>query len=146
MSDDEKYKPFAADKSDVAHAVARSVFGGAMLYAGTASVELLNAIVTPPLERRRNKWMKELGEALRLLEEQMHIVLKSLQERDSFIDTALEASQIAIKTNNEEKRSALKNAILNSTLPNAPEESMQKMFLSFVDTIDSLAYQTSPPI
>ncbi len=108
---------------------------GAIPYAGTAAIELLNAIVASPLEKRRDKWMQEVGEALRKLENQKDIVPESLQENEEFIDVALDATQIAIKTSNQEKREALKNAILNSALPNPPEESLQKMFLSFIDTL-----------
>jgi hypothetical protein len=79
--------------------------------------------------------MEEIGEALRVLEEKMGIVLESLQKNEEFIDAALEATQIAIRTSSQEKREALKNAILNSALPNPPEQSLQKMFLSFIDTL-----------
>lgn len=72
---------------------------------------------------------------MRQLEEKMGVVLDSLMEKDQFIDIAVEATQIAIKTSSQEKREALKNAILNSALPNPPEESLQKMFLSFIDTL-----------
>jgi len=134
MDDEEKYKPPTPSAGDAAHAVAKAGLG-AIPYAGAAASELLSAIVTPPLERRRNEWMNEIGEALRKLESQMGVVLESLQEKEEFIDVAIEATQIAIKTSNQQKREALKNAILNSALPNPPEESLQKMFLSFIDTL-----------
>lgn len=134
MSDDGKFKPPVADAKDVAHAVARAGLG-VIPFGGTAAVELLTAIVTPSLETRRTAWMEEVGDALRRLELDMDIVLEDLQQREPFIDVALEASQIAIKTSSEEKRRALRNAILNSALPDPPEESLQKMFLSFIDTL-----------
>jgi len=133
MSEEEKYKPPKPDKADVAHAVTRSGLG-AIPIAGTASVELLNAIVTPSLEKRKSEWMELIGEGLRELEQKMEIVLDSLQTNDSFTDIALEASQIAIRTSSKEKHEALRNAVLNSALPSPIEESMQRMFLSFVDT------------
>lgn len=79
--------------------------------------------------------MEDVGNALRELEEKMGIALESLQDNDVFIDVAIEATQLAIKTSNQEKREALKNAILNSALPTSPEESLQKMFLSLIDTL-----------
>ena len=100
-----------------------------------ASIELFSAIVTPPLEKRRTKWMQEIGEALRQLEEKMGIVLESLKENDQFIDIALEATQIALRTSTQEKREALKNTILNVALSNPPEESLQNLFLSLIDTL-----------
>ena len=133
MDDQEKYNPPQSSTGDTIHAMARAGLG-AIPYVGTAASELLNAIVTPPLERRRNEWMKQIGEALRKLEKQMGVVLESLQEKDEFIDIAIEATQIAIKTSNREKKEALKNAILNSALPSPPEESLQKLFLNLIDT------------
>lgn len=56
-------------------------------------------------------------------------------ENDQFIDIALEATQIALRTSTREKREALKNAILNVALPNPPEESLQNLFISLIDTL-----------
>jgi hypothetical protein len=134
MSKKQKYTPPKAKAGDAFHAVARAGLG-AIPVAGAATSELLTAIVTPPLEKRRSAWMDEIGRALRKLEEKMGVVLESLQKKDQFIDVAVEASQIAIKSSAKEKREALKNAILNTALPNPPEESLQKMFLSFIDTL-----------
>jgi len=134
MNYKKKYKPPEKSATDAVHSVARAGLG-AIPVAGAAASELLSVIVTPPLERRRSKWMEEIGEVLRNLEEKMGVVLESLREKDQFIDVALEATQIAIRTSNREKREALKNAILNSALPNPPEESLQKMFLSFIETL-----------
>lgn len=134
MKEVNKYKPPEGSAGEAAHAVVRSGLG-AIPFAGAAAVELLNAIVASPLEKRRTKWMEYVGEALKELEEKTGIILESLQENEEFIDVALEATQIAIKTSNLEKREALKNAIINSALPNPPEESLQKMFLSFIETL-----------
>jgi hypothetical protein len=134
MNKSEKYKPPELDAGDVIHAMTRAGLG-AIPYAGAAAGELLKLIVTPSLEKRRNQWMEEIGMGLGTLEEKMGVVLESLQENDGFIDTAIEATRIAIKTINREKREALKSAILNSALPNPPEESLQQLFLSFIDTL-----------
>ena len=134
MNDKNKYDPPKSSSGDTALAVVRSGLG-AIPIAGTAAIELLNVIVAPPLEKRRTKWMEDIGNALIELEEKMGLALESLQQNEVFIDVALEATQLAIKTSNEEKRAALKNAILNSALPTSPEESLQKLFLSLIDTL-----------
>ncbi len=95
--------------------------------------ELFERFVTPPLERRRDEWMTEVGEALRDLEENRGVNLEELQSNEEFIDTVLQASQVALRNSQEEKRTALRNAILNAALPNPPEQALQQMFLSFVD-------------
>ena len=134
MNKEEKYKTPKRDAGDVIHAITRAGLG-AIPYAGAAASELLNLIVTPSLEKRRNQWMEEIGKGLGALEEKMGVVLESLQENDGFIGTAIEATRIAIKTINREKREALKSAILNSALPNPPDESLQQMFLFLIDTM-----------
>ena len=93
---DKKYEVPSAKAGDIAHAVTRSGLG-AIPFAGTAAIELLNMVVTPSLEKRRNDWMKEVGEGLRNLEEKMGVVLEELHQNDAFIDAALEASTLAIK-------------------------------------------------
>lgn len=52
-----------------------------------------------------------------------------------FITTVMHASQTAIRNYQEEKLEALRNAVLNASLPNPPEEDIQLMFLNFVDAL-----------
>lgn len=134
MSDEKKYEPPKSSGGDVAYAIVKAGLGSIPV-AGAAAAELLGLVVVPPLERRRNQWMAEVGEALRQLEERKGIDIESLRDNDQFIDAAIEATQIAIRTSNAEKKEALRNALLNAALPNPPEETVQKMFLSFIDTL-----------
>ncbi len=130
ISDD--HSPPKPTKGDAAHAIVRAGLG-AIPVAGATATELLNAIVTPPLERRRQEWMERIGNALRKLEEERGISLEDLKKNDVFLDIALQASQTALRTSQEEKQNALKNAVLNSSLTTSPDESMQQMFLNFID-------------
>ena len=77
--------------------------------------------------------MEEVGSALRGLEEKNGLDLSSLSTNDGFIDAVLHATQVALRTSHEEKRQALRNAVLNSALPSPPELALQLMFLTFVD-------------
>jgi hypothetical protein len=77
MAKDSKYKSPKATKGDAGHAIVRAGLG-AIPVAGSAATELFNAIVVPPLERRRSAWMEQVGEALRRLEEQRGIRLEDL--------------------------------------------------------------------
>ena len=62
-----KKGPTEKTKGDAAYAVARGVLGF-IPYAGSSAIELLNAVITPPLERRRQAWMTDIGERLEKLE------------------------------------------------------------------------------
>ncbi len=101
---------------------------------GAAASELFNVIIAPPLEKRRVEWMNDLAEQLKELEERGDLKLDDLQNNETFITTVMQASQAAIRNHQSEKREALRNAVLNAALPEAPEDSLQQYFINLVDT------------
>jgi hypothetical protein len=107
---------------------------GVVPVGGAVAAELFNQLVTPPLEKRRLAWMQEVGERLQRLEAERGVDLEETQKNDLFVDTALIATQAALRTSSEEKRAALRNAILNAALPSAPEAVKQKIFVSLIDS------------
>jgi hypothetical protein len=131
MKDDDKYSPPEASLGDHAHTLARAGVGSIPL-AGAAATELFQKLIAPPLEKRRQEWMKSVAVGLRQLEEQQRLTLDDLSENDTFIDAVMSASQAAIRTSHEGKREALKNAVLNSALPDPPDESRQQIFIGLV--------------
>jgi hypothetical protein len=131
--EEQKYKRPKPGKGDVAYAVVRAGLSSIPAVGG-AAVELFQFVLAPPLERRRDEWMEQVGEALRDLEANRGVKLEELQANDVFIDTALKASQIAFRNSQEEKRRALRNAIYNAALPNPPEQSLQQIFLDLIDS------------
>ena len=102
--------------------------------AGAAASELFTVILAPPLEKRRVEWMNDVAEHLKELEERGELNLEDLQDNETFITTVMQASQAAIRNHQSEKREALQNAVLNSALPQAPEESIQQYFITLIDT------------
>ncbi len=94
----------------------------------------LSLIYTPVYERRMLIWYKQVIAAIKHLR-QHHRELEEdvLKLNESFLTTALHAVQIAARTHQENKREALRNAVLNSALPNAPDEDVQLMFLNAID-------------
>lgn len=134
MKDDDKYSPPEASLGDHAHTLARAGVGSIPL-AGAAATELFQKLIAPPLEKRRQEWMESVAEGLRQLEEKQRLSLDDLSENDTFIDTVMSASQAAIRTSQSEKREALKNAVLNSSLPDPPDESRQQIFIGLVDSL-----------
>ena len=133
MEEKNKYTPpLHPDETDYKTAVVRA---GLSLIPGVGGAvnELLSVLVMPSLEKRRYKWMIEVGQGLLDIEKRLDS-LESLQSKESFIDASIEASRIALSTNQEEVRSALKNAVLNSALSVSVDEAKQKMFLHFLDT------------
>ena len=129
MTTEDKYKPPESGTGDTAHSLASGLIS---FIPGLP--ELFQYFVTPPLVKRRIKWMEDVGKALRELEKDHGVKLEELQNNDVFVDMVLHATQIALRNSQEEKREALKNAIINAALPNPPDESIQLMFLNWIDT------------
>ncbi|MYK93082.1 hypothetical protein F4009_03595 [Candidatus Poribacteria bacterium] len=101
---------------------------------GAAASELFAVILASPLEKRRIEWMNDVAEHLKELEERGELNLEDLQDNETFITTVMQASQAAIRNHQSEKREVLRNAVLNAALPNAPEESIQQLFINQVAT------------
>ncbi len=129
----DKYLPPEQDKGDAAYAAGRALLS-AIPVAGGAAVELFQFIIAPPIEKRRNQWMKVIGQAVQDLEQNKGIDIEQLKSNDVFVDTLLQASQIALRNSLREKLDALKNAVINSALPQPIEQTLQQMFLDWIDT------------
>ncbi|MEL6408418.1 MAG: hypothetical protein AAFR81_28890, partial [Chloroflexota bacterium] len=94
------------------------------------------ALVTPVIEKRRNNWVNELEQDLKALEEQIgEFSLQNAINEPEFITALMRASRIAISNHNSEKRQMLRNAILNSSLSDAPDETEQHIFISWLDEL-----------
>lgn len=124
--------PPESSAGDTAHLAGRTLLS-LIPYLGGPAVELFSALVAPPLERRRQEWMEAIATALNELHESDRINIDDLREDDQFVDVLLSASQSAIRTSQDEKLEALRNAVLNSALPNPPDESLIHIFLALVD-------------
>ena len=118
---------------DYSYAVVKGGLG-AIPIVGSMASELLGLLVTPPLEKRRQKWMTEIGEKLKELEEKSKIDLSTLADNEQFIDTVLVATAIALKTSEDEKIRAFQNAIMNTALGQSADKTKGQIFLNLLDT------------
>jgi len=129
---DDKYLPPEQDKGDAAYAAGRALLS-VVPVGGGAVVELFQFIVTPSIEKRRNEWMKVIGQAVQNLEQNKGIDIEQLKSNEVFIDTLLQASQIALRNSQQSKLIALRNAVVNSALPEPIDQTLQQMFLAWID-------------
>lgn len=120
-------------KDDIAYGVAKAVLGSIPVVGATAS-ELLQLLVTPPLEKRRNEWMIEVGEKLKQLEQKEELDLIKLANNDVFIDVVLQTTHLALRTSEKEKIQYFKNVILNSAVEENPNITEVQIFLNFIST------------
>lgn len=137
-------------KGDVAHTLTKAGLSVIPVVGGPA-VELFQLLIQPPLEKRRTEWMAEVGEKLRELEVK-GLKLEYLQKNQEFVSAVMYASHVALRTHKAEKLNALRNAILNVAKGQAPEETVQHLFLNFIDSFTELhlrilkAFQAPSPL
>lgn len=117
-------------RGDVGHAIVRAGLS-AIPYAGGPAVELVNLLVQPPIERRRDEWMQDLGERLLQLESQ-GLSFDNIHDNEPFVSAVLHATQAALRTHNAAKREALRNAILNVAVGQCPDETVQHLLMTFI--------------
>lgn len=123
----------------MAHAAAKAVLSVVPAIGGPA-VELFQYVVQPPLEKRRDEWMAQVGEKLKQLETE-GLKLADLQDNEQFISAVMQASQAALRTHQAAKLAALRNAVVNIAKGQAPDEALQHLFLVFVDSLTELHLQ-----
>lgn len=125
-----KYSPPDQTTGDTVSAIARAAVQ-LLPFVGSPAVELLNHAIMPPLERRRDAWMETVAEGL-----QSHdVAFEELGTREELLDAFLQASAAAIRTSDEEKRAALRNAVLNIATRWDPDESLDQPFLNLVERL-----------
>jgi len=119
---------------DYAHAIIKGSLSEIPLIGGTAS-EIFNLILTPPLEKRREKWLEEIWNRLLKLEQNVGLInVESLSDNDRFISTFLSAIQVALRNHADEKLKALQNLVINSVINPPVEEAIDQLFLNLIDT------------
>jgi hypothetical protein len=120
---------------DIWYAIAKGTISIIPGYGATLS-ELISLLAVSPAIKRRDKWVNEqLTEAFRLIAEKVDIsTFENLPNNELFLTVVLQGTSIALRNHQKEKLEALKNTIVNSVLPNAPDESLQLIFLNFIDT------------
>lgn len=129
MAKEKKFSVPQHTAGDTVHTVVRAIFstipGGA---------ELFNSSIIPPLEKRRDEWMEEVGETLRQWESE-GVNIERLKDNPLFLDTVLHATYIALRNHQAEKRKALKNLIKGFAQPEPPEETFIQIALNLIDTL-----------
>lgn len=129
----EQSPPLQSSREDIAHTATKAVIA-AIPFVGGSAAEIFAAIVTPPINRRRDEWINRISQDLEVLGAQIdRFNIESLRDDETFITTLLQATQTAARNHRKEKLEALRNAVLNTAIGRAPEEDLQILFLSFLD-------------
>ncbi|MGV8057786.1 MAG: hypothetical protein AB2L12_07175 [Smithellaceae bacterium] len=122
--------------SDVIHSIVKAGISSVPIFGGAAS-EIFNALITPPIEKRRNEWMEEISHIIYKLENNYNVETSSLRDNPEFIDIVIKATQVALKTSNKEKKIMLRNMLLNSAIKTEKESAYQEIFITLLDEMTS---------
>jgi len=143
MNEVNLHTPPQEGKADKALAIVKALLGDIVPFGGTFA-ELAGKFIRTPYQKRAEEWQTQLGETLNRLESKLKLLsasqartLEDLQDDPAFVDTVLHATQVALRTASEDKRTALRNSIINSGLPLAPDESQRQMFLNMIESFTS---------
>ena len=90
-----------------------------------AGTTLLQAIITPPIQRRLEKWIDKVEERLLLLHQAGRIELEELSQREDFSALLLRIIHIAAATSQKEQLEFLQNFAINAALkPDVSEDEL----------------------
>jgi hypothetical protein len=105
------------------------VFGGTMAVA-------LTVALNHKLNKRRERRFTELAEVVEELRDRFDgFDPESLAENEAFVDAVVTATRIVDRTSQQEKIEVLRNAVLNSALPAAPDQDIQQLYFALIDDL-----------
>ncbi len=97
VADKKRSRVFRA-KGELAHSGGTAALS-AISYFGGLATEIYERVIRSPLERRRDEWMNNVGEGLRILEEKVQsFSLENLAGDEGFLSALVRAGQIANAT------------------------------------------------
>jgi hypothetical protein len=140
-SDEGGHGPYPEKRSasNYLQPIAKGVPGAIPLAGGILS-EVIGEVWQPALERRRDEWFRELGKRMDRLEA-THSDLKKLLETEQMLTVTALATLSAMSTHQEEKREALRAAVVNSAIAAEPDHEMQLLFLRLIDQLTAAQVQ-----
>lgn len=107
---------------------------GSVPLVGAALAVTLVTTLNWRLEERREKWFTELAGGVEELRQRMDgLSLESLVGNDVFTDAVVMATRTVEHTHQAEKIEALRNAVLNSATPGAPDADTQAVIMGLID-------------
>lgn len=127
--------PSRSRSRELAERVTEAGAGSVPVFGAAIAVALVTAL-NWKLNERRDDWLEDLAEAVEALGERVDgFDVDALVANPLFVDAVVSAARTVEHTHQEEKLTALRNAVLNSALPGAPDADMQAILLGLVDRL-----------
>jgi hypothetical protein len=125
--------PGKSTSREIVERIGEAALGSVPLVGAALAVSFVTALGWR-LEQRREKWFTQLAEGLEELRQRVEdLDLETLADNDLFVDAVVTATRTVEHTHQEDKISALRNAVLNSVAPDAPDADTQAIFLNLID-------------
>lgn len=123
------------DAKDIAYSIIKGTVSSLPIpiVSGVAS-ELMSLLLAAPISKRQENWVSSIAQGLVDLQEKVNgFNLENLSENEGFVTTILHATQSALQNHQSEKLETLRNSVLNSALPNPPEDDLQILFIGYIN-------------
>ena len=132
---DEIKKDLKNTKGDYLHTIVKSGLSSVPIV-GSALGEFFSMIVSQPVSKRRDDWLIRIKNELENLSEKVNdFDINKLCNNEMFITVLMNASQTAIRNHHEVKLEALKNVVLNSAINVNIDDSVQLMYINYIDEL-----------
>jgi len=95
---------------------------------------ILQALLTPPYERRLENWCAEVTEAVNTLITQQNLSIEDIKSNEQFIEFLLSLTQTAAKTSQKEKLTYLRKVLINSTVVEFDDQEESSYYLTLIDS------------
>ncbi|MBL8823790.1 MAG: hypothetical protein JNJ77_14470 [Planctomycetia bacterium] len=119
---------------DTIHTLLRALISTIPIVGGPA-VEIFNAILTPPIERRKNEWMCNVAQDLAQLQQNDDSLVDRIIADEKFVSVLLHATHVAIRNHQAEKLLALKTVVLNTAKGIDLNADLELLFIRYVDEL-----------
>jgi hypothetical protein len=88
-----------------------------------------------PLEERRDAFFQHMHERILFLEEHRGIDMESLKANDVFMDALLQIIPMAVRTSQNEKHNAFRNALSNIAVQMSSDDTQTHIFIRLIDSL-----------
>lgn len=143
----DKYKPPVEGAVDKALGVGRDLIAPAVdlfIPGSSAGINLFTEILKTPYERRLQRWREDIGTTVIELSESRKNIVNELKANDEFQTVLIQATQAVIRSHQEEKISALYNAVINTAKGIDVSADLKQLFVRYVDA-PSKTVDKQPP-
>lgn len=127
-----KIETFGTNIIKFAGAASEIAIPGASLVGNTAS-EAFSKLMGNYIGKNQEEILLDIVESL----EKLKVEIDKIKDKDKFATTVLQILPISLRTNEREKREALKNIVLNTALGNNLDDDIHQFLLNQLDSITS---------